>query len=228
LCFEQLWNFYGSVKYFDAYSKCCTYVNSSKWIFVQTLNWTLLISPLTFSQAFFDDHLSLFVKELCAVTIHQNRTIAVSFGWCYWRRGLKWPLPMGNNARPTWTLTIRCLWTGFTHQVIFKKLYIKKKRKIRKKIVFSSKCLLCHGVLHVLVSFCVGFLYGPFFMVPLNLTYLHCLQHSFFEHLFNLYWNDCNITFFKLLASIHRGCTYTWWKYLSVKQIQWTILNVIR
>jgi len=26
-----------------------------------------------------------------------------------------------------------------------------------------------------------------FVMVPLNLTYQHCLQHSFFEHLFNLY-----------------------------------------
>ena len=26
-----------------------------------------------------------------------------------------------------------------------------------------------------------------FVMVPLNLTYLYCLQHSFFEHLFNLY-----------------------------------------
>jgi len=25
-------------------------------------------------------------------------------------------------------------------------------------------------------------------MVPLNLTYLHCLQHSLFEHLFNLYY----------------------------------------
>ena len=25
-------------------------------------------------------------------------------------------------------------------------------------------------------------------MVPLNLTYLHCLQHSLFEHLFNLYF----------------------------------------
>ena len=24
-------------------------------------------------------------------------------------------------------------------------------------------------------------------MVPLNLTYLHCLQHSLFEHLSNLY-----------------------------------------
>jgi len=24
-------------------------------------------------------------------------------------------------------------------------------------------------------------------MVPLNLTYLHCLQHSFFKHLVNLY-----------------------------------------
>ena len=24
-------------------------------------------------------------------------------------------------------------------------------------------------------------------MVPLNMTYLHCLPHSLFEHLFNLY-----------------------------------------
>jgi len=27
-----------------------------------------------------------------------------------------------------------------------------------------------------------------FVMVPLNMTYLHCLQHSLFEHLFNLYY----------------------------------------
>jgi len=26
-------------------------------------------------------------------------------------------------------------------------------------------------------------------MVPLNMTYLRCLQHSLFEHLFNLYWS---------------------------------------
>jgi len=25
-------------------------------------------------------------------------------------------------------------------------------------------------------------------MVPLNLTYLHCLQHSLFEHLFNIFY----------------------------------------
>ena len=32
---------------------------------------------------------------------------------------------------------------------------------------------------------------GHFVMVPLNLThmYLHCLQHSFFKHLFTLYLN---------------------------------------
>ena len=33
-------------------------------------------------------------------------------------------------------------------------------------------------------SFCTG----HFVMVPLNMTYLHCLQHSLFEHLFNLYY----------------------------------------
>jgi len=30
---------------------------------------------------------------------------------------------------------------------------------------------------------------GHFSMVPLNLTCLHCLQHSLFEHLFNLYYD---------------------------------------
>ena len=41
-------------------------------------------------------------------------------------------------------------------------------------------------------SFCVilsvSFCSGHFVMVPLNFTYLHCLQHSFFEHLFILYY----------------------------------------
>jgi len=37
------------------------------------------------------------------------------------------------------------------------------------------------------VVLCVGFCRGHFAMVPLNLTYLHCLQHSFVEHLFILY-----------------------------------------
>jgi len=31
-------------------------------------------------------------------------------------------------------------------------------------------------------------------MVPLNMTYLHCLQHSLFEHLFNLYCSGTSIT----------------------------------
>jgi len=35
---------------------------------------------------------------------------------------------------------------------------------------------------------CVIFCTGHFVMVPLNMTHLHCLQHSLFEHLFNLYF----------------------------------------
>jgi len=35
---------------------------------------------------------------------------------------------------------------------------------------------------------CVSFCTGHFVMVPLNITYLHCLQHSLFEHLFNLFY----------------------------------------
>ena len=40
---------------------------------------------------------------------------------------------------------------------------------------------------------CVSFCTGHFVMVPFNITYLHWLQHSLFEHLFNLYCPHCHI-----------------------------------
>jgi len=46
----------------------------------------------------------------------------------------------------------------------------------------ASWCCMCFCVL-----LCVSFCTGNFVIVPLNLTYLHCLLHSLFEHLFNLY-----------------------------------------
>ena len=56
-----------------------------------------------------------------------------------------------------------------------------------------SKCMLRLGVLRdVCVVMCVGFCKGHFLKVPLNLTHLHCLQHSLIEHLLNLY---CNLLF---------------------------------
>jgi len=64
--------------------------------------------------------------------------------------------------------------------------------------MFVSKCLLRLGVLRVFVLFCVFVFYmGHCVMVPLNLTYLHCLRQFSFEHFFNLYYvtlegNSCN------------------------------------
>jgi len=52
--------------------------------------------------------------------------------------------------------------------------------------------MMRHDVVGVFVSFCVSFCTGHFVMVPLNLTYLHCLQHSFYEHFFILYCNSSN------------------------------------
>jgi len=64
-------------------------------------------------------------------------------------------------------------------------------KKIRKTQKYSfSECLLRHDVVRVFVSFCIGFCTGHFVMVPLNLTYLHYLQHSLFKHLFNLYYKS--------------------------------------
>ena len=45
---------------------------------------------------------------------------------------------------------------------------------------------------------------GHFVMVPLNMTYLHCLQHSFIEHLFNLYIKNTFIrTTKQLVQQLH-------------------------
>jgi len=59
-----------------------------------------------------------------------------------------------------------------------------------------------------------------FVMVPLNMTYLHCLQHSLFEHLFNLYMNyeliphppyspDLAPSDFFLFPNLKKGYTWT-------------------
>ena len=50
-----------------------------------------------------------------------------------------------------------------------------------------SECLLRRGVdVRLCCSVCL-FCRVFFVMVPLNFTCLHCLPHSFLEHLFNLY-----------------------------------------
>ena len=60
---------------------------------------------------------------------------------------------------------------------------------INKKNSFflNACCVMVFYVFCVVLS--VGFCTGHFIMVSLNLTYLHCLPHSFFEHLFNLYYS---------------------------------------
>jgi len=74
------------------------------------------------------------------------------------------------------------------------------------------------GVLCVFVLICMYFLCtGYFVMVPLKLTYLHCLQHSSFEHLFNLYCQTAMLRLRKYVSAqrgrqeicvIYRICPY--------------------
>jgi len=59
------------------------------------------------------------------------------------------------------------------------------------------------AVLRVFVLFCVFVFYRPFCHVPLNLTYLHCLQHSFFEHL-NLYLKMLGLYLVDIIS--HKSC----------------------
>jgi len=42
---------------------------------------------------------------------------------------------------------------------------------------------------------------GHFVMVPLNMTCLHCMQHSLFVHLFNLYYVDVLLPLISLSLS---------------------------
>jgi len=57
---------------------------------------------------------------------------------------------------------------------------------------------ICLHILRDFVLFClfvclfVCSFMGHFVMVLLNLTCLHCLQHAFFEYLFNLHFNRCS------------------------------------
>jgi len=70
---------------------------------------------------------------------------------------------------------------------INKKESEKRKHTINILLFFLNVCCSL-GVLRVRLCCSVCWVFsGHFFMVPLNLTYLHCLQHSFFEHLFLLY-----------------------------------------
>jgi len=71
----------------------------------------------------------------------------------------------------------------------FRKLSIKKKMKNPKNtkiyvFLLSVASWCCKSFC---VVPCVSFT-GHFVMVPSNMTYLHCLRHSLFEHLFNLYY----------------------------------------
>ena len=67
--------------------------------------------------------------------------------------------------------------TGLRHSIIVLP-------KNTQHLFFLNVC--CVMVFYVFcVVLCVGFCTGHFVTVPLNLTCLHCLQYSFFEHLFN-------------------------------------------
>jgi len=78
---------------------------------------------------------------------------------------------------------------------------------------------------------------GHFFIVLLILPYLHCLQHSFFEHLFNAYYvkheNGLNVMgflrWYKVVISkgfVHYHKLYIWYqsiqRWLSVQKLNWS------
>jgi len=59
-----------------------------------------------------------------------------------------------------------------------------------KQVFFLNSC--CVMAFYEFLCRSVFFCTGHFDLVPLNLTYmyLHCLQQSFFEHIFNFFWHN--------------------------------------
>ena len=55
---------------------------------------------------------------------------------------------------------------------------------------------------------CVCFCTGRFVMVPFNLTCLHCLQHIFFEHHFNLYFYYIKIAAGRSISDMDSDCLF--------------------
>jgi len=76
-------------------------------------------------------------------------------------------------------LNIHNLFTNKRISVYLDKHFRMSLEKHKKCLSWGSTCFC--------VILCVFLCTGHFVMVSLNLTCLHCLQHSFFEHLFNLY-----------------------------------------
>ena len=66
----------------------------------------------------------------------------------------------------------------------------KKKNQKNTKNSFLSMSVAYWWSMCFCAVLCVCLCAGHIVIVPLNLTCLHCLQHSFFEHLFNLYFHD--------------------------------------
>jgi len=76
---------------------------------------------------------------------------------------------------------------------------------------------LRHDVVRVFVSLCVlVFVRAILSWLPLDLTCLHCLQHSLFEHLFNLYW---------LSSVLHGKCEDQWPRSISCQSNHYFVVN---
>ena len=63
----------------------------------------------------------------------------------------------------------------------------------------ASQCCPCFCVV-----LCVSFCTGHFVMLPLNLTYLHCLQRSLFEHLFNLFYERAHQFYIEVIRKLSK------------------------
>jgi len=75
---------------------------------------------------------------------------------------------------------IKVVWHGLPNPNTFVFRFPKKINSLF-WISFTYCCSACFALFYVL-------LYGPFCHVSFNLNWLHCLQHVFFQNVFNLYF----------------------------------------
>ena len=128
------------------------------------------------------------------------------------------------------------------HNVFMFMIYTKNTNNYFFWISVASWCSVCFCAV-----LCVCFCTGHFDCVPLNLICLYCLQHSFFEHHFNVYyslgciknhhqrhrnwngkrvffltsWNNSYVSGFKVIAYDDRNFSHSGVHMLAFTYVMW-------
>jgi len=120
------------------------------------------------------------------------------------------------------------LYLNFLGKII--KKYKDKRRKIKKTKkthFFLNACFVLVFYVFFCVVLCFGICTGHLVMVHLNLTYLHCLQHYLFKHIFNLYYIIIGYVVCSYFINDYNTGKVVWLTYFCFRSLWLVILNYV-